>query len=65
MLHRILNIARQVFYPQVAHRNAEVVSGHIFQFVRLIENDGSGFWQNARVRRASACNLIARSAKNR
>ena len=51
MLQRILDVARQFFHAQIAHRNAEIVSRHIFQFVRLIENHSCGFRQNARVRR--------------
>ena len=47
-----LNIARQIFHPQIAHGNSEIISRHIFQFVRFIEDHRRRFRQNARVGRA-------------
>ena len=49
MLQRSLDIPRQIFHSQVAHRDSEVVPRHIFQFVRFIENHRRRFRQDARV----------------
>ena len=45
------DVARQIFHAQVANRNAEIVSGDVFQFVRLVENHRGRFRQDARVGR--------------
>jgi len=65
MLHRGFDVARQVVYAQVADGDPEVVSGYVFEFVSFVKNHGRGFGQDAGVGAPSACNLMARSAKNR
>ena len=47
-----VGVARQLFKADVADREAEVAGGHLFQLVRLVEDDRGGFGQNAGVGRA-------------
>ena len=51
MLQRRLHIPRQIFHSQVAHRNAKVISCHVFQFMGFVENHRGSFRENPRVRR--------------
>src|ERR1700689_3125507 len=57
MLQRLLDVARQILHPQIAHRNTEIVPSNIFQFVRFIEDHSGGFGQNARIGRAVGLQL--------
>ncbi len=46
-LQRRLYIAAQLFHSSIADGNAKVTASHIFQFVRLVEDDRAHLWQNA------------------
>src|SRR5438874_8097959 len=51
MLKQTFNVARQFFHACVADRNAEVIAGYFFQFVRLIEDDNSTVGEDAGIGR--------------
>ena len=57
LLHRALDVARQFFHPQIAHRNAEIIPRHIFQFVRFVENHRGRFGKDSGVGRAIGLQL--------
>ena len=46
-----IGVARKVLEAHIRKRAPEVIRRHLFEFVRLVEDDGCGLRQNARVRR--------------
>ena len=56
--HR-LDIACQLVEALRAEADAEVVAGDVFEFVRLVEDDGRGSGQNACVGRCAGLQLPA------
>ena len=46
-----VGVAGQLFKAEIGERAAEVLRGHFFKLVRLVEDDGGGFRQNAGVGR--------------
>ena len=48
-----LGVAGEVFKTDVGERAAEVAGGDFFKLVGLVEDDGGGFREDARVRRAA------------
>ena len=50
-LQRDFHVAAQFFKAGVADRNAEIASGHVFQFVRFVENYRADLGQNPGIRR--------------
>src|SRR4029077_18553183 len=48
-LQRDFHIAAQLLESPIAHRNSEIASGNIFQFVALVKNDGPSFGQDSSI----------------
>src|SRR5271166_1562497 len=63
VLHGMLYVACEFLDAQVADRDSEVISCDVFQFVRFVKDNRSGFWEDPRIRRALGLQLDSKVRK--